>query len=497
MAFNLMRRVLCFSFLLTCSLSNASSFTQGTCEPKQLPGKTYYVSLKGHDYKGDGSRVKPWRTIAFATFKAEDASTIIVAPGRYEGEIRLKKPFKKGLLIKAEIPYMTTLTNNARVLAIVNKAKNITIEGFEFTHKNSSAKPLVVHIDGYGKNALKNITLKNNIFHDSYNNDLLKINNGASDINIHCNVFYNQGNSDEHIDVNSVQNIDIADNIFFNDFVASNRAITNKSSSYIVVKDSNGNEDPFLGAKNISIHRNIFLNWQGSYGHGFILIGEDGKPYHEARDVKIYNNLLIGNSATSMRSPLGLKGARDIYFYHNTVTGNLPSNAYALRVNKEGDNPINDNLVLANNIWSDRSGTMGQGSQQESNDFADVLINQLDSFSMINNLIYNGGYELPSSIFDKVSPSDDEQLIEGNPKLPNIENVITPTWNPSNKQFADGSFTIRNAFLRLVMFYGIPLNKKIIHTKYTFPLIPNKDIIFRKRTSPHSIGAYDINHDGF
>jgi hypothetical protein len=492
----MLKLIIFLPLLLSSFLTHSTSQYPDSCKLSQEQGELYYVSLEGHDYKGDGSRLKPWRTLDFAVFKAKDSSTIIVTPGTYKGAIRLKKKFKKSLLIKSEYPYLAKLTNNARILAIVGAAANIAIEGFEFTHIDKDAKPLLVHIDGYGSygtETVTNITLKNNIFHDSFNNDLLKINNGARNIKVLCNLFYNQGDSDEHIDINSVENIEVSDNIFFNDFTKSKRNITNKSSSYIVVKDSNANEDEILGSNNINIHRNIFLNWQGSHGHGFILIGEDGKPYYEASNVNIYNNLMLGNSNLTMRSPLGIKGASDIYFFNNTIVGNLPSNAYAIRVNKENKNKINDNINLYNNIWSDPSGTMGQGDNEKSTDFSDVLPYQLEGFTLDNNLIYNGNKPLPSSFIDKINPNDDKNIIHGNPHLPDNSTLITPVWLENKSAFADGSFTIRSAFMRLVLFYGIPENKSIIQQHINHNYLPIKDIIGKKRKIPHTIGAFSVN----
>ena len=73
-------------------------------------------------------------------------------------------------------------------------------------------------------NLVSRITLRNNILHDSYNNDILKINNGAGQITVEGNIFYNQTGSDEHMDVNSVTDVVIQDNIFLNDFAGSGRA---------------------------------------------------------------------------------------------------------------------------------------------------------------------------------------------------------------------------------------------------------------------------------
>jgi hypothetical protein len=60
-----------------------------------------------------------------------------------------------------------------------------------------------VPIDGQGvTGTVSNITFRNNVLHDSFNNDILKINNAASLITVTGNMFYNQGPSsisgDEH-----------------------------------------------------------------------------------------------------------------------------------------------------------------------------------------------------------------------------------------------------------------------------------------------------------
>jgi len=51
----------------------------------------------------------------------------------------------------------------------------------------------------------KNMTIRNNVFHDSYNNGILKINNGANNIVIEGNMIYNLGNYHQHIAVTSAK----------------------------------------------------------------------------------------------------------------------------------------------------------------------------------------------------------------------------------------------------------------------------------------------------
>ena len=467
------------------------------CKPSPILGKAYFVALNGNNYKGDGSRLNPWKSVGYSVVTIPDGNTLIVGEGVYTGKIKISKAFRQGLLIKSEIPYQAELTSNQQVIALVKEAANITIEGFEITHNSASAKPLVVHIDGWGRNTVKNITLRNNIIHDSYNNDLLKINHGAENIIVECNMFYNQGDSDEHIDINSVANVTVRDNVFFNDFPKSNRKITNKSSSFIVIKDSNNNDDRFHGAENITVERNVFFNWQGSHGQGFVLVGEDGKPYYEAHNVNIYNNLMLGNSSISMRAPFMVKGAKDINFFNNTISGNLPSNAYAVRITQEQKNKKTTNINLYNNIWSDPTGTMGQGDHEDDLDFSDTLFYQLNEFTLSNNLYWNNGEPLPYSLLDKINPSADNEQVISNPHLGDNTELISPVWNKKTQSFDDGSFEIREVFLRLVNFYGIPkfnYNKREANDNKTLHF-PKSDILGKERTLPHSIGAYNLSSE--
>lgn len=459
------------------------------CSTTPSIGKNYFVAPYGVDRINGGSSIQPWKTINYGLALIPNGNTLIVREGIYTENIRINKNFSKGLLLKSEVPYLAKLTSDQRVIALVKEAENITIEGFEITHNTLSAKPLVVHIDGWGQNSVKNIVLRNNIIHDSYNNDLLKINNGAEHITVECNIFYNQGDSDEHIDVNSAANINISDNIFFNHFSKSSRQTTKKSSSFIVIKDSNSDEDRFLGAENIRVYRNVFLNWQGSHGQGFISVGEDGKPYYEAHNINIYNNLMLGNSPISMRAPLIVKGAESIKFFNNTISGDLPSNAYAVRITQEGKNKKPKNIKLYNNIWSDPTGTMGQGASESSNDFSDTLFYQVDSYTLANNLYWNGAQPLPYSMLDKINPTSDGTKLVLNSHLNSNKIINTPSWNITKKKFDDGSLDIRAAFIQLVNLNGIP---KFETHQHIINDSPADDILGQQRNSPHTIGAYHL-----
>jgi len=457
-----------------------------------LAQQTFYVATNGVDTAAGGTLAAPWATITYALDRVPDQSLLLVRPGTYTGRIRIRGNFAQGVTVRSEIPYQARLRAAEAVLTIFNDNANIegiSIEGFDIAHTGAGAGALVVQIqDGFATET-RRITMRDNILHDSYNNDILKINNGASQIRVVGNLFYNQSGSDEHIDINSVDDVIVEDNVFFNNFAASGRANANDTASYVVVKDSNGGDDEYLGARNVVIRRNLFLNWEGAFGSGFVLFGEDGTANFEAYDSRFENNLLIGNSANTMRSPLGVKGSRDISFRHNTVVGNLPANAYATRINRESDNPPIEAIRFAHNAFSDPGGTM--------TDFSDTLPADLSTMrpsTLLRNAYWNGGAGLPFDAGDVLNIVNDSTRVVTDPLLPAQASVATPHWLPGSAQFNGGYTTIRAAFVALVEAYGRPAaGSALIDAANAGPDVPADDILGRPRPANGAdLGCYEV-----
>ncbi|MBN2430057.1 MAG: hypothetical protein JXQ27_01215 [Acidobacteria bacterium] len=420
----------------------------------------YHVAPDGSDVSGNGSAAQPWATITHALGQVPDDSLVLVSAGEYTGQVRLDQTFSSGVTVRSYPSYGACLRHDGTVVRCYY-GQGITLEGFDIAHAGPGADPLVIQIqdligDPGGAETVERIVIRDCIIHDSYNNDLLKINNGCAHILVEGNMFYNQSGSDEHMDVNSVADVLIRDNIFFNDFAASGRTNGNNTSSYIVVKDSNGDSDGRVGSENIVIRRNIFLHYEGSSGTCFVLVGEDGQPYFEGRNVLVENNLLLGDSANVIRAAWGVKGGQGITFRHNTVTGDLPALAYAMRLNTEGSNPPNEDIEFYGNIWSDPMGTMGAQSGSGSNDFSDTPPGETVSWLLDGNLYWNGGTAIPSDPAELINYTDDLNAMAGDPLLPDPASAVRPHWRADQGIFNDGSTTIRAAFVRLVRNYGIP-----------------------------------------
>jgi hypothetical protein len=399
-----------------------------------------------------GTLAEPWATLEHAAASVLDDTCIIwFQDGTYTGDNRIKRSFETYTRFKAINPYKVVFQDAGPVVSI-SGGSHIILEGFVFQHSGPDATPLVVQVYRNEDIWSEYIIFRNNIFRDSYNSDLLKIYNGSRFVTVSNNLFYNQGAADQHIDVNSVTDVIIQDNVFFNDFAASGRPLENDTKHYIVIKDSNEETDGRLGAQRITVQRNIFLNWQGNPGEAFVQVGNDGKPYFEARDVTIQNNLFLGNSSNPIGSAFGVSGAKNVQFINNTVSGDLPSLSYAARIITKDKNPPNENITLCNNIWSDPTGTMGVITDAEKNEFSDGKPEDTLKLSLDSNLYWNGGRIIPDG--DLLSPLwDDLRRTIADPQLEtDFTDLILPVWDGA--KFPSGNLLIREEFLRLAKKYG-------------------------------------------
>ncbi len=464
----------------------ASTFNAYTAE--------WYVAVDGSDSVGDGSAANPFATITRAVDGASDGDEVIVRPGTYNGRQRLRREFVNPVTVRSDIPYTARLRHNGGAALIAFTARNIIIEGFDIAHAPDNTTGLVIQVQdllgqfngsaGGTDAVVSGIVFRDNIIHSSTNNDLLKINNGAENIRVEGNLFFNQQGSDEHIDINSVIDVTVQDNIFLN------TAKRPDTSSFVVIKDSNGSSDTVLGTQQVTVRRNVFLNWYGSSGQSFVRLGEDGTANFEAIDILVENNLMLGNSDALMRTPFTVQGSRDVVFRNNTVSGDMPSRSFAGRLIAVSANQPNQNLVFANNIWSDPTGTMGTEAFSGV-DLFDAPPDQTASALLDNNLYYNGGNSIPIDSGQFLTIANDTNAVVADPLLPDPVAVIAPVWNGSS--FADGSISIRAAFLQLVNDWAVPAPASVLIDNADPVSSAEEDIFGRLRGDAPDLGALESN----
>jgi hypothetical protein len=326
------------------------------------------------------------------------------------------------------------------------------------------------------------LVFRDNIIHSSTNNDLLKINNGAENVIVEGNLFFNQSGSDEHIDINSVVGVTVQDNIFLN---TSARPDT---SSFVVIKDSNGSDDTVLGTRDTVVRRNVFLNWYGSSGQSFLRLGEDGTANYESIDTLIENNLMIGNSGDLMRSPLTIQGSDDVTFRNNTLVGDMPARSFAGRLIASPDNPPNRGLVIVNNVYSDPTGTMGSEAYSGV-DLFDAPAGQTESALLDHNAYFNGGNAIPQDAGQALVFGDDANALVADPLLPAQAGLVPPVWDGAS--FADGSSTIGEAFEKLVEDYATPAAGSPLIDQADPANAAAQDILGRPRDASPDLGAVE------
>lgn len=421
--------------------------------PETVRAGTYYLAPTGDD-AGDGSKGRPWKTLRHATSEVpDDGSTIMLLDGLYSDSHSVSRLFDKRCTVRAEHAYRARLRspdNSNRAFSCF-QGRNLVFEGLEIFGSGDTRGDYLVQISTPRSERL---TFVDCIIHDSYKNDLVKVNDRARDILFRRCIFFNQNDhaGDEHLDINTVTDIRVEDSIFFNDFPGSGRPLGNQAHSFVVIKNSGSTPDI---TQRIAFRRNIFLNWQGKVDQCYLLLGEDGKPFFEAQDVVIEDNLFLHNSPVRFWGTLLLKGGlKNIVFRANTVLGhpNIKwSGAYAAACFRVGENPPMEGLAFSNNIWCD-SGQMPRFSFSKDDVFAKGRAPLL-----LNNLYWNGGKPIPSEPGDTLAPASDRQACFGDPKLGDPNTGLTlPRWDSARGAFLSGAGTIRAEFERLVGLYAIP-----------------------------------------
>lgn len=536
---------------------------------------TYYVSTAGNDNSTCGSQPGQQACASLNYILKNKVTTdggiVLVEPGTYNltTTININKKYVNPLLIQSIEPYKAILVGEQRVLYI-SKASNVTVKDFEITHSplaacTNASNPLyekkryVIQIsdnDGYGgpsqwyydanlnyipltDDYTYNITLENNIIHDSYCDDLIKLNR-VGNITIKNNILYNQGGflKDEHIDANSVFNVSIDGNIFFNDYSGSGRNLIHSGPAIVIKDSSNGvpiqnvegyndingnifaqhpgtfsstinnsndqtacdpkfsNCDSITGSNNVSVTRNIFMNWESLDLNGaFVTIGQEDSENYIALNTLIENNLILGNNKTLIRTPFEIKNAYNTTIRHNTISGDMPTRLYGLRtrlnINANYTKFPNNIMHLYNNIWADNTGTMGSRLPGDTSypKFAEVTAQTITNGIIDNNLFWNAGNSIPQSGNVIDSNMDTHKLI-ADPSIINPDTYTLPIYRWNGTSFGGLFNTIPQVFEEIVSKYAaLALNSPAINKGRQSSI--TVDILNRPRTSA-DLGAFEV-----
>ena len=135
-----------------------------------------------------GTFAQPWATLDHASASVPDVTcTVWFKDGVYTGTHSLYERFATPTTFKAQSRYKAVLEYSGTVVKLFG-AKNMILEGFEIRHTGPGAGALVMQVQQDGTSWAEDITIRDNVFHDSWNNDLLKINNGARFVTVENNV---------------------------------------------------------------------------------------------------------------------------------------------------------------------------------------------------------------------------------------------------------------------------------------------------------------------
>lgn len=440
-------------------------------EPEGAPTDCHRWIAEAGDDEADGSREAPWASLEHALEAIPDSGcNLEVTPGTYAGA-RIDRQYTGTTVLRSTEPYQAVLVGDSTVLD-VQGAFNVAIEGFEIKQEDPQSQGVILNVEDANDIESTWITIRNNIIHDSFEDDLLKIRSGARQVTVTGNVFFNQAPREQHIDVNGVQDIVIEDNVFSNDFESTGREDREDTKAFIVVKDSSATGE--LGSRRVRIRRNVFLNWQGGR-ESLVKVGNDGKEYFEAIDVTVENNLFLGNSPSYATAAFGAAGVKDVWFINNTVVGDFPSGAFGARFDQKGRNLPNEGIELRNNIFADPTGTMG--------DFTNGVEHGL---TLDSNLYWNEGQPLDGK--GPVNPEDDQHGVVQDPGLEyDHTDLEAVTWDGT--AFPSGTRTVRDEFVRLVETYGVLPGDSPAVDAADPDAAPTEDILGRTRGASPDLGA--------
>lgn len=520
------------------NVNDITSITFSELDTENITKKTFYVAENG-DNLNAGTTTAPWATVNYAlkNIPKNALCTIIVKDGIYNGFTLQDEVyrFEYPCVIQSENPYKAKFRGNSRVFSIYD-ASNITFSGFEIYGEGVDTVPVkgteyIIHISNY---TTRNIKFENCIIHDSYNNDMVKINVHPRNITFSNCIFYNQcpRGGDQFFDIIGAANVVIEKSIFFNHYESSGRGgifpsnknippeeFLKRSQGFILVKNMTDNNR----GTDITIRKNIFFNWTGKPDACFIILGEGSSSasfiHYQAENIQIENNLFLynpynGTDTIGKRGMLLAQSVRNLKVRANTVLGTRPGGLYSTRgfmVYAErtwiprGELPaigweFTNNIFCDNQAWTgDDRPVLSFVSSSNPPFEKDSTNNAVSgSYLLLNNLYWAGGVNNDwvvrgSGDKTKLIVAEDSRRIEANPQLPaDFSNITVPKLVMPNNTFISGNQTIREEFVRLVLKYAVPQSGGAGIENADPDYMPEDDILDnpRSKTKP-STGCYE------
>ena len=525
----------------THNVNDITSITFSELDTSNVTKKIFYVATDGKDIAGGGTITAPWATVNYAVRNVpKDAlCTIIVRDGIYDGFTLQGSTyhFEYPCLIQSENPYKAKFKGRSRVFSIYN-ASNITFSGFDIYGEGMDIDPVagneyVIHISN---NSTYNITFEDCIIHDSYNNDMIKINVHPENIIFSNCIFYNQcpRGGDQFFDIIGAFNVMIEKCIFFNHYESSERGGTFPSNNNIPSNEFLTRSQGFILVKNMSernrgaditIRKNIFFNWTGKPDACFIILGEGvgdetSFVHYQAENIHIENNLFLYNpyddTYIGRRGMLLAQSVRNLKVRANTVLGTRPGGLYSTRgfmvythrsAIAKGELPstgweFTNNIFCDNQAWTGDNRPILSFVSSSNPPFEDDGTGKSvpGSYSLLNNLYWAGGVTGtwivdPSTGGDrtKLIVSEDNQRIETNPQLPaDFDNLVLPVLASQGDTFISGNSTIREEFVRLALKYAVPQPGGAGIGNGDAGYMPEDDILDNPRGKTPSVGCYEM-----
>ena len=443
----------------------------------------YYVSPGGSDSAGNGSLESPWRTVSYALDHgpSNGGFSVVLLDGDYPDQVTTKRSFAEPVQVRALHDYQAVLVNTGST-PIQLGGSNDAHKSFNLTFSGLEIKGLGSGSQGYALVYLwkaDDVVLENCIIHDSYNNDLMRVLHSAR-VTIKGDMFYNPEGGEEAIDINGgSQDVVVADSIFFNDYAASGRSETT-ARPLILIKTSGLDSDGTT--RRITLERNLFLQKDTSTGWpSMVCLGSDDKPYYEAQEVTIQNNLFAASDGRAIGKAIRVAGSRDVLIRANTLRNASGSFATMSRVERMSANPPCANIQYANNVFLDETGDterLIQGSRDD-----------LESGSLSNNLYWFGGGAPPVRAEDVLNYTVDGRAMVADPLLPLAgDRISMPVWRGHG--FDGGYGSIRNAFMSLVQRYAVPSGGSPV-VDAAHGTMPPDDITGSPRGGAPDVGAYE------